>query len=223
MYTVYHIKQPNMSTNNGYIGISKNYKSRWRTHKHHLNNGTHSNPHLQNAWNKYNDIIFEVLHTCTTEKEVLEYETSYRPTPNIGWNCKSGGTEYVTPSQDSIEKRRIANTGRKHSEESKQKMSIAAKARLSNRKGSTVSDYTKLLLKNANLGKKASLPTRKKVSEAMAAHKNPKFWIHTSGLTFYGAPWEFSYTYPEQNLDVGALGRVYTEKYKQHKGWYLFE
>jgi len=222
-YYVYHIKRTGQSLTEGYIGISCNYKDRWRQHKKELKTNTHTNPHLQNAWNKYSDIEFVLLHVCSTADEMVNYEAKYRPTPAIGWNCKSGGKYNFKQSAETRAKIANWNAGKKFSEESKQKMSISAKTRPSNRKGTTHSERTKLLLRNANLGKKASVTTRKKISENQAIYKIQKLWIHISGLIFYGAPWEFSYYYPEQSLTTSSLGNVYTGKQKQHKGWYLFE
>lgn len=52
-----------------YIGSSKNIWNRWQSHKYELNNGIHSNKHLQRAWNKYREENFEfdVLEFCDEE------------------------------------------------------------------------------------------------------------------------------------------------------------
>lgn len=41
------------------IGSTNNSKERWYSHRNHLNRGIHPNPHLQHAWNKYGETVFE--------------------------------------------------------------------------------------------------------------------------------------------------------------------
>ncbi len=58
-----------------YIGSSCHVYNRFRTHTRRLEIGSHGNPYLQNAWNKYRHInfIFEVLLICE-KHELLIYE-----------------------------------------------------------------------------------------------------------------------------------------------------
>lgn len=53
-----------------YIGQSKHIEKRWLEHKEALQNGSHSNNHLQNAWNKYDEksFVFSVLEECADDK-----------------------------------------------------------------------------------------------------------------------------------------------------------
>ena len=53
-----------------YIGQSVDIEGRWYSHIHDLNDGTHQNKHLQNAWNKYGSesFIFTILEECEEEK-----------------------------------------------------------------------------------------------------------------------------------------------------------
>ena len=64
-----------------YIGSSKNILARWDSHMKTLNKGNHSCRHLQNFFNKYNDIMFtfEILEECD-EKMLFEREQYYLDT-----------------------------------------------------------------------------------------------------------------------------------------------
>jgi group I intron endonuclease len=52
-----------------YVGSSTDTKKRWRVHKCQLRKGTHDNPHLQSAWNKYGEtaFVFQLLEECGRE------------------------------------------------------------------------------------------------------------------------------------------------------------
>lgn len=59
-----------------YIGYSTNITSRWYRHKYHLRKGTHTNNHLQKAWNKYGEkfFTFSVVEYLPIDLSVKEYE-----------------------------------------------------------------------------------------------------------------------------------------------------
>lgn len=61
-----------------YVGSSKDIKSRWAQHKTKLRDGTHGNPHLQNAWDKYSEenFKFEIIEECDPEVQ-FEREQFY--------------------------------------------------------------------------------------------------------------------------------------------------
>lgn len=111
----------NTSNNKRYIGSSANIKNRWMKHKSTLSSNRHENSKLQRAWNKYGEAVFkfEVLqyvdnssHLLAYEQVFLDYFKSYEK--EAGYNiCPIAGR----------------STGTKHTDESKQKMSIAAKNR----------------------------------------------------------------------------------------------
>ena len=63
---IYQIYNP--INNKRYIGSSINIQRRLKEHKRNLRGGYHHNQHLQNAWNKYTDVlIFEPLEYCEPE------------------------------------------------------------------------------------------------------------------------------------------------------------
>jgi len=59
----------NKTNNKFYIGSASNLRRRFSNHKCHLTKNSHSNLHLQNAWNKYGGDNFEflILVLCTNE------------------------------------------------------------------------------------------------------------------------------------------------------------
>ena len=71
---VYQIK--NTLNGKAYIGSSKNIKRRLGIHRSMLRRGTHRNPHLQNAWNKYGESAFVMVAVC--EAYFDEGESIYR-------------------------------------------------------------------------------------------------------------------------------------------------
>jgi hypothetical protein len=110
-----HLPGANIKTD-GYVGITNNIKQRWAKHKC-LVSGSH---HLKNAILKYNsDLIWEVIFTGS-EEGCTQLEEYFRPEPDIGWNIRSGG-KYYNPSEETKEKLRQANLGKKYSEETKAK------------------------------------------------------------------------------------------------------
>ena len=133
-----------MPTTDGYIGISTNVEQRRKQHFSTLLAGTHTNGHLQNAFDKYKDLYLEILHTCKTEQEMIDWEAHYRPEPRIGWNIKAGGSTGVLMDEES--KRRISE---KH-------------------KGKTVKASTREKLRQANLGKKQTQETIDKRSNTLS-------------------------------------------------------
>jgi len=70
----------------GYVGITKDLLERIRQHKKKA-----SNLHLENALNKYDDIIVECYAICPDRETAKNIEKSLRPSPKIGWNEAPGG------------------------------------------------------------------------------------------------------------------------------------
>jgi group I intron endonuclease len=123
-----------------YVGITSNrVEARWNVHKRTLNKGTHHNRHLQNAWKKYGEEVFnfEVIAECCSidelklcEQLLIALENSSNP--EKGYNLTSGGN--CNSWKDSQEGRdrlkTLASTrfrGIQKSSETKKKMSISAK------------------------------------------------------------------------------------------------
>jgi len=96
-----------------YIGSAKNITSRWDQHRRSLLKDKHSNPMLQRAVKKYgfDSFIFEVLEQCTLfnlQSREQYYLDTLKPFEPKGYNIALNA---LHPME-----------GRKHSEETKQKI-----------------------------------------------------------------------------------------------------
>ena len=129
MSGVYQIYNP--ITNKRYIGSSIDVSFRLKTHLSKLKNGKHSNEYLQNAWNKYkNLLVFEFLESCEPdeclifEQYYLDYYKSYNRKYgyNIDPEAKYAGKHLATETKEKIRKKAI---GRKRSIESIEKTRLA--------------------------------------------------------------------------------------------------
>lgn len=138
---VYQIYNP--ITEKRYIGSSLDIVCRLKQHRRNLIAGKHVNKHLQNAWNKYGDVLeFKPLEYCEPEN-LLELEQKYIDYYNsadreFGYNIDKFA-DHASPgfhlseetklklskahlgkkiSQETIEKVRAANIGRKKPKQS---------------------------------------------------------------------------------------------------------
>lgn len=108
----------NIETNKRYIGSSIDVERRLKEHKRNLKAHRHSNQHLQNAWNKYEEyLIFEPLEYCEPdqclklEQQYIDYYDSANR--EFGYNIDT----------------QAASAGKHLSEETKQKLSAARKGK----------------------------------------------------------------------------------------------
>jgi hypothetical protein len=132
LYWIRHPEHSDMLTQ-GYIGVSKDVKNRWRYHKKCKQNNHLVNAIALHGWdNLVKQIIIEAdMDYC------LGVETKLRPSDKIGWNIvKGGGLPPSTPWNKGIpvDPERIKkmnairlsmpnhNLGKKLSEEVKRKM-----------------------------------------------------------------------------------------------------
>ena len=83
---LYWIRHPEHTDPNleGYIGITQNPKSRFRSHK-----TSGENTYLQR--NIAKGATMEILKEFSTREEALSEEFKYRPERSIGWNLMEGG------------------------------------------------------------------------------------------------------------------------------------
>lgn len=75
MIGVYMIK--NKVNGKYYVGSSIDVESRWKQHIKGLTENTHSNKHLQNAWNKYGEFNFEFSVLEETDLQNLRKRETY--------------------------------------------------------------------------------------------------------------------------------------------------
>ena len=137
----------NLTNKKVYIGQSKSIFERWQEHKRDLNNNTHGNPHLQNAWNKYGKEYFEfgIVEECSmnqlNEKEIYWIDYYNSMNSKFGYNKTSGGGANTIISDETKKKLSIAHSGennyfygKTHTEETKSILSEIAKIRFKDKR-----------------------------------------------------------------------------------------
>ena len=146
-----------------YIGSSVNINRRWINHKSALNNNKHKNQHLQRAWNKYGSEVFKysVLLYCS-KHDLLFYEQraidSLKPEYNT---CMIAGN----------------TLGYKHNDETRAKISTAAKISAAKR---VISEETKHKISKTLTGRKGN-PNPNKLS--LQIEQNIIKDLYTLGIT----------------------------------------
>ena len=187
-----------------YIGSTVNVKKRWGCHRCGLRNNTHGNSHLQHAWNKYGEASFEF--------GVLEY---------FGNSKKLYLTEqfwidvYREEGKDLYNIALATNcpmSGRKHSEETKLKMSAS-------QKGHTHTEATKNKIRKIKLGGKHTEESIQKMRDAKAK-AYPAFINKKTGEVIPPGS-NLTALCREQELDVKRMCGVKTGRLSSHKGWVL--
>lgn len=154
-----------------YNGKSRDIKRRWQKHKYQLKNNNHRNSHLQNAWNKYGEKSFEfsILKDCLP-KELKYWEEYYinlyeSYDREKGYNIRkiSNGNEFH--SEETKQRLREINIGKKLSKETKKKLSEKWKGKnnpMYGKKGELSHLY----------GKHHSEETKKKIGESKKGENN---------------------------------------------------
>ena len=159
-----------VNTVNGkrYIGSSKNIAFRWCIHKTELRHNAHHSRHLQSAWNKYGESLFQFrILLLSAPKNNTFYEqlafAAMKPEYNA---CKIAGSPL----------------GVKHTEQTRAKVSAAGKGRI-------VSAETRKKMSDAQKGIKRrplSAEHRKKIGEsglgrALTAEHKAKIGVANAG------------------------------------------
>lgn len=192
-----------------YVGSAVDTRTRFRRHRRLLRNGTHHCKHLQNAWNKYGEDVFkfEVVEQVPN-RELLEsaedgWLLKYVGTPecyNHGrsarapWRGTKGtGLSPLTGRSISDEQKALLSeattrqwevsdprTGRKHSEEAKEKIRAKVQVALAEGRGGRFipSEETRAKMSLALKGNKnakghiRSEEHRRKMSDAQKGNKH---------------------------------------------------
>lgn len=175
-----------------YIGSTISFKKRWGQHHRELRRGAHRNSHLQHAWKKYGESVFEfdiLEHLDNPEelylaeqfwmdiyrlegKKLYNYGTTARH-PMLGThhteehcrNISEGNKGHIVSEET---RQKISNThkGKTLSKEHKLKLS-AAKLRDDNpRRGKPLTEEHKYKISISNKGQKRSEETKRKMKEA---------------------------------------------------------
>ena len=171
---IYQIK--NVVTGDYYIGSSNNLRQRICRHRRFLANNKHENKHLQHAYNKYGKESFEfkVLLLCDVEcKLSIEqgFLDLFKPAYNIATNAAA------------------AWQGLHHTEETKQKMSEAAKGSAYALGHKQTEDHKRKISESQKgelgnmFGKHHTAESKRKISEAQKGALNHNFGKHPSEET----------------------------------------
>jgi group I intron endonuclease len=177
-----------------YVGSSYDIcGKRWTDHKYKLNKNIHTNPKLQHAWNKYgkNNFCFLIEEQVSPENLLVveQYHLNLcKNNPDFNYNISYDATAPMF--------------GRKHTQETKQKMSKSHNF--------SPEDIEKMRLRR--LGKKYSKETKQKMSEK-ASGKNHINYDHTiynffntnTDETYNGTRFDFQSTFRLKQCSVSAL------------------
>ena len=122
----------NVVNNKFYVGSAVKFGKRKAEHKRRLRLGTHSNKHLQNAWNKYGEtaFVFALVQAVANTDDLLAAE-------NV-WLSEHVGAEYCYNIAESATAFGLGKSGEKnpmwgktfvHTDEAKAKIGAAGKGR----------------------------------------------------------------------------------------------
>jgi group I intron endonuclease len=164
MIGIYKITSP---SNKVYVGQSLNIEKRFITYR---KKACKMQIKLYRSLIKYgvNEHKFDVIQQCQ-EKDLNELERYWQDFYNVleeGLNCKLTNTDSKTGrlSLQTKQKIREKATGRKATNQTKLKMSIARTGRVGYSKGKTLTDEHKLKISIAGKGRKHSDETKLKMS-----------------------------------------------------------
>jgi len=178
----------NVANGNRYYGSTRNFRKRQSLHWSQLRRGRHTNPHLQAAWNLYGESAFKfIVVTECPVTQLLASETVYLGQPDAAYNIARDAVNHShseatrakigdalrgrsmpaelrtkmlgrSPSPETREKLRIAQTGKRHSLEVRARMAARmtpeARARISAAfTGRVLSDETKDKMRAARLAR----------------------------------------------------------------------
>lgn len=174
-------KITNLASGKLYIGSSSDLMKRKTEHFRLLRLKKHCNKHLQSAFNKYGEsnFIFEIVLYCDLEKLIAEeqrfidfyeaYKNGYNLCPIANTTAgRAVSEERRKKISQSLKGRVSPMKGRKHSEETKQKISLSEKGKKVSKESKKKMSLAKKGTLPAMTGKKHSLESRQKMS---ASHK----------------------------------------------------
>ena len=167
----------NLRNGHQYVGSSVNLAKRKSRHCTALARGTHPNPYLQSAWNKYGADAFDfrVIGYCAEERVVaLEQEVMDHLKPEYNLSPMAGSSLGVKHSAQTRRKNSEVHKGRHHTAEARKNMSEAQKGRrhsAETRRKMTeahqnISAETRRKMSEAHKGKRPTEETRRRMSEA---------------------------------------------------------
>lgn len=127
---IYKIK--NVITNDEYIGSSKNFEKRKDRHIRELESNKHHSNFLQNSWIKYgkDKFTFEILEDVEISENLIKREQYWIDKINPSFNmCKIASSPLgIKRTEETKEKLRLINKGKKWKEESINKRTLKQSA-----------------------------------------------------------------------------------------------
>ena len=162
LYEVYVIE--NLKKSILYIGVTKNGYNRYRQHLRALKGNYHRNKKMQSDFNNGDNFGFKIIDICIGEHEASELEMfyikEYKESEIVLYNLNIGGinknigykqSEYAKKVASKTHSKKVGSLnsfyGKKHTKESKEKMSKSLKGK---RKGIKFSESHKQNLKISN-------------------------------------------------------------------------
>jgi group I intron endonuclease len=125
---IYEIR--NKTNGHFYIGSSSDIERRFYIHHYLLQTGNHHNAHLQRAWKKYGESVFEFNVLQLVPKESCISEEQRLLDEHFGKRYFYNVDKYAKLNDDLANQKRSASlTGQKRSTETCQRMSVAQKTR----------------------------------------------------------------------------------------------
>lgn len=234
IYAIVHLGERGKATT--YVGSTQQtIRKRQSAHRSRLRRGQHKNQHLQRAWDKYGEstFLFLVLEPVLLPVLLIKREQywldQFRASGavyNVGVIAGSNRTG-ISHSPGVIEQIRAASLGRRHSQETKDKISTLLR-------GHPVSEETRCKLSEFFTGRPGdtkgyslSAAHKKKLSTAKMGNENrakdyPAF-CHRGTGTFIPAGYNLAAMCRERGLPVRNMRYVAQGKRKRCLGWQVYE
>lgn len=184
---IYEIR--NRLSGKSYIGSAKEFKERWKDHSSSLRNNKHQNKHLQYSFSKGteslshdNFVEFHVVEIMqgSSKEERLEREAYWieqaietygrENVYNMRLDPKQENKEWSNNPNKTKEKMSVSHRGKKLSEQTKKRISVAKKGIPNLAIGIPRSEVTKQRISRANKGKRRSDEAKKRMREANNGH-----------------------------------------------------
>ena len=181
-YTVYKHISPSSKV---YIGITSQNppERRWQRGLGYKNQKYFYNAIQKYGWDNFkHEILYSGLSKEEAEKKEIELIARYKSNQrNFGYNIDNGGNCVGKMSEEHKEKIRQTRINKKHTNQSKEKMSISRKKILlipenNPMYGKHHSINSKNKISIAKKGKSLSLRTRQKISKASKNNHNKSVW-----------------------------------------------